>query len=115
MLTHYSHGKEADLEREVNENVSSFRRPLWIATDSNRAQIKSNLLSNVYLVNTFLDLIRKGKEKKIVFVSSPSGDLEFTRITGIPFVVGYSIAKAGMNMVMTKFATELAPEDIHHQ
>ena len=62
----------------------------------------------MYVINAFLELIRNGKEKKIVFVSSQCGDIEFTRITGLPTLVGYSIAKAGMNIIMTKFGIELA-------
>lgn len=41
-----------------------------------------------------------------------SGDVEFTRITNLPTMVGYSIAKGGMNMVIAKYATELAPDGI---
>jgi NAD(P)-dependent dehydrogenase (short-subunit alcohol dehydrogenase family) len=74
--------------------------------------MKNNLISNIYVINAFLDLIRQGKEKKIAFVTSNSGDLEFTRITGLPSLVGYSAAKAGMNMVMTKYGIELAGEGI---
>jgi NAD(P)-dependent dehydrogenase (short-subunit alcohol dehydrogenase family) len=70
------------------------------------------LISNIYVINAFLDLIRKGSEKKIAFVSSQSANVEFTRITGMATLVGYSIAKAGMNMVMTKFNVELAQEGI---
>jgi NAD(P)-dependent dehydrogenase (short-subunit alcohol dehydrogenase family) len=64
------------------------------------------------VINAFLGLIRNGAEKKIVYTSSNSGDLEFTRITNINAVVGYSAAKAGMNIIMTKFGGELAPEGI---
>jgi NAD(P)-dependent dehydrogenase (short-subunit alcohol dehydrogenase family) len=70
------------------------------------------LLSNIYVINSFLDLIRKGEEKKIAFVSSPSGDVEFTRVTGMANLLGYSVAKAGMNIVITKFGAELAQEGI---
>jgi NAD(P)-dependent dehydrogenase (short-subunit alcohol dehydrogenase family) len=75
-------------------------------------QIQSNLISNIYVVNSFLDLIRNGKEKKIIFVSSPSGDLEFTRVTASSNALGYSVSKAGMNIVTTKFGAELAPDGI---
>jgi NAD(P)-dependent dehydrogenase (short-subunit alcohol dehydrogenase family) len=75
-------------------------------------QIKTNLLSNFYVINAFLDLVRKGEEKKIAFISSPSGDVEFTRVTGMANLVGYSVAKAGMNIVITKFGTELAQDGI---
>jgi len=70
------------------------------------------VISNIYVINSFLDLVRNGKEKKIIFISSSSGDVEFTRVTGISTVLGYSVSKAGMNMVTTKFGTELAPEGI---
>lgn len=66
----------------------------------------------MYVINAFLDLIRRGNEKKIAFVSSQSGDVEFTRITGFSTVLGYSAAKAAMNLVIAKYAAELAPEGI---
>jgi len=88
------HGKEEALEKEITENI------------------KTNLISNIYVINSFLDLVRNGKEKKIIFISSQSGDVEFTRITGIPNVLGYSVSKAGMNIVTTKFGIELAQEGI---
>ncbi|RMZ75560.1 hypothetical protein DV737_g5233, partial [Chaetothyriales sp. CBS 132003] len=88
------HGEEEALEKEINENI------------------KANLISNIDVINAFLDLVRKGKEKKIIFISSPSGDVEFNRVTGISTVLGYSVSKAGMNVVMTKFGAELAQEGI---
>lgn len=47
-----------------------------------------------------------------MFVSSQSGDIEFTRITGMSTLLGYSVSKAGMNMITTKFGIELAQEGI---
>jgi len=88
------HGKEEALEKEIFENI------------------KTNLISNIYIINSFLDLVRNGKEKKIIFISSSSGDVEFTRITGISSVLGYSVSKAGMNVVTTKFGAELAKDGI---
>lgn len=87
-------GKEKALEKEINENI------------------KNNLFSNIYVINSFVDLVRNGKEKKIIFISSQCGDVEFTRITGLPTLLGYSISKAGMNMVTTKFGIELAQDGI---
>jgi NAD(P)-dependent dehydrogenase (short-subunit alcohol dehydrogenase family) len=77
-----------------------------------RIQIKTNLISNIYVINSFLHLVRNGNEKKIIFISSQSGDVEFTRVTGITSVLGYSVSKAGMNVVMTKFGAELAQDGI---
>jgi NAD(P)-dependent dehydrogenase (short-subunit alcohol dehydrogenase family) len=94
LLTLCSRGKEEALEKEINENI------------------KNNLISNIYVINSLLDLVRNGKEKKIVFISSQSCDVEFTRITGFATVMGYSVSKAGMNIVMTKYGAELAQDGI---
>lgn len=75
-------------------------------------QIKNNLLSNLYTMNSFLHLIRNGADKKMIFLSSQSGNLAFTRRTGFSTLLGYSVSKIGMNMAITKYATELAPEGI---
>ena len=66
------------------------------------------MISNIFVINSFLDLVRNGKEKKIILISSQSGDIEFTRITGFPNLLGYSAAKASMMLVMSKFGAELA-------
>lgn len=70
--------------------------------------MKVNLISNIYVINSFLDLVRNGKEKKIIYISSTCGDLEVTRIMGLSALIGYSISKTGMNIIMTKFGAELA-------
>jgi NAD(P)-dependent dehydrogenase (short-subunit alcohol dehydrogenase family) len=94
VLTQCSRGKEEALKKEINENV------------------QANLINNIFVVNAFLDLVRHGKEKKIIFISSPSGDIEFNRVTGVTNMLGYSVSKAGMNIVTTKFGAELAQEGI---
>ncbi|KAH7330059.1 hypothetical protein BKA65DRAFT_49551 [Rhexocercosporidium sp. MPI-PUGE-AT-0058] len=88
------HGKEEALEKEIIENV------------------KTNVISNIFVINSFLDLVRHGKEKKIICISSQSGDIEFTRLSGFPTLIGYSAAKAGMMVVTTKFGVELAQHGI---
>jgi NAD(P)-dependent dehydrogenase (short-subunit alcohol dehydrogenase family) len=115
LLTRCSHGKKEALDLEIGENVRT-PSPLFtsykIRLTVRCPQIKNNLISNIYVINSFLDLIRKGAEKKIIFISSQSGNLDFTRRTGFSTLLGYSVSKAGMNMAVTKFATQLAPEGI---
>lgn len=86
--------------------------PRAMTAKIDRTQIKTNVISNLYVVNAFLNLIRNGKEKKVAFITSPSGDVEFTRSTGLSTLLGYSVSKAGVNMIATKYAVELAPEGI---
>ena len=66
----------------------------------------------MYTINAFLPLIRNGKEKKIVFISSGIADIDVIRTAAIPFQVGYGVSKAGANVVMAKYAVELASEGI---
>ena len=50
--------------------------------------------------------------KKIVYITSGIGDVDFTLASEMPNFLGYSISKAGMNMMIAKYAAELAPEGI---
>jgi NAD(P)-dependent dehydrogenase (short-subunit alcohol dehydrogenase family) len=79
-----------------------------ITAKADRTQVKANVISNIFVINSFLDLVRNGKEKKIILISSQSGDIEFNRITGLPNVLGYSAAKAAMMVIITKYGAELA-------
>lgn len=63
-----------------------------------------------FAVNAFLPLLRHGKEKKIVYITSAVGDIEFTRTTEMPTMLGYCISKAAGNMLMAKYAVELKAE-----
>ncbi|RYP20386.1 hypothetical protein DL765_002844 [Monosporascus sp. GIB2] len=87
-------GKEQELKNEIDACMSV------------------NLLGAIYAINCFLPLIRNGEQKKIIYITSPSGDSKFTRQCGVTVTVGYSITKAGMNLVMSKYAAELGGEGI---
>ncbi len=67
------------------------------------------MISNIFVINAFLDLVRNGKEKKIVLISSQSADVEFTRLSSFSNLLGYSAAKASMMVIVTKYGAELAP------
>lgn len=66
----------------------------------------------MYTVNAFLPLIRQGKEKKIVYITSGIGDIELTRVCEIPNLLGYGVSKAAGNMLMAKYSVELKGEGI---
>lgn len=66
----------------------------------------------MYCINQFLPLIRGGEQKKIIYITSPEGDIGFTRQVGSASTLGYSMTKAGMMLVMAKYAAELGVEGI---
>ncbi|KAK6359502.1 hypothetical protein TWF696_000657 [Orbilia brochopaga] len=67
-------------------------------------------------INAFLPLIRAGKGKRIVALSSPSGDVDcvltMAKHGGGAHGVPYSAAKAAQNLLLASFAVELRAEGI---
>jgi NAD(P)-dependent dehydrogenase (short-subunit alcohol dehydrogenase family) len=72
----------------------------------------TGIFGTMWLTNAFLPLIEKGQEKKIVFITSGMADADVTLKAGVAYAVPYSVAKAGMNMLATKFAIELSSKNI---
>ncbi|KAG4258840.1 hypothetical protein FPRO04_13979 [Fusarium proliferatum] len=62
-----------------------------------------NVVANIHLFNLFIPLILRGKEKKVVTISTGLADLEFTNNFEHEFTPLYSISKAAMNMAVAKF------------
>ncbi|KAL4876533.1 NAD(P)-binding protein [Aspergillus karnatakaensis] len=84
--------------------------------EATRAAFEPSLLTAVYgglwTTNAFLPLIEKGAEKKIVHISTGMADINLIKNGGVPIAVAYSVAKAGMNVQVAKYAAELAPKGI---
>ncbi|KAL7941395.1 hypothetical protein V8C42DRAFT_355512 [Trichoderma barbatum] len=74
--------------------------------------LKVNALHLFHTVNALLPLIKRGTEKKIIYISSVSGDIEVTRISELSTAVGYSASKAAGAIDMTKYASELKSDGI---
>ncbi|RDH36880.1 NAD(P)-binding protein [Aspergillus welwitschiae] len=74
--------------------------------------LNTAIYGGLWATNAFLPLIEKGVQKKIVHISSGMADVELINKAGISNAVAYSIAKAGMNVVVAKYAAELAPKGI---
>ena len=66
----------------------------------------------LWTTNAFLPLIEKGSQKKIVHISTAMADLDLIKKSGVSYAVAYSVAKAGMNVQVAKYAAELAPKGI---
>jgi len=74
-------------------------------------EIRVNAIAPIHVVRTFLPLVRKGHEKKVVFVSSNLGSMEeagdYRELSN-----AYSMGKAALNMMARKWGTSLKPEGI---
>ena len=74
--------------------------------------LDTGVFGNLWLTNAMLPLIEAGQEKKIIHLSTGLADVDIGRSTGIAFSVAYSVAKAGTNIVVSKYAEELRPKGI---
>ncbi|GLI77790.1 hypothetical protein PoHVEF18_006084 [Penicillium ochrochloron] len=74
--------------------------------------LNTAIYGGIWATNAFLPLIEKGIQKKIVHISTAMADLDSINTTGISYAVAYSVAKAGMNVQVAKYAAELAPKGI---
>lgn len=70
------------------------------------------IYGGLWATNAFLPLIEKGTQKKIVHISTAMALPDFINKTGVSYAVAYSVAKAGMNVQVAKYAAELAPKGI---
>ncbi|KAJ6260331.1 hypothetical protein Dda_4556 [Drechslerella dactyloides] len=86
-----------------------------LEADTNES-MKTAVVGITLTINAFLPLIRAGKGKKIVGLSSPSGDIEcilkMAKHGGGVHGVPYSTGKAAQNLLLASFAVELMPEGI---
>ncbi|KAI9289833.1 NAD(P)-binding protein [Umbelopsis sp. AD052] len=78
--------------------------------DDLKGDFEVNAVSGVITTNAFLPLLRQGKAKKIILISSAIGDIQFTRTTGFAGIASYGAGKAALNFIAQKYAVELASE-----
>lgn len=74
--------------------------------------INVNVLGVMFSINAFLPLIREGKVKKIIVISTGLADLDAVLESKNPVFVVYSVSKAAVNMAVAKYANELEGEGI---
>ncbi|KAH8703869.1 hypothetical protein BGW36DRAFT_288702 [Talaromyces proteolyticus] len=74
--------------------------------------LDTSVFGAIMVTNAFLPLVRRGNEKKIVHISSGMAEIDLIKKTGISYGVAYSAGKAALNVIVAKYAAELAPESI---
>ncbi|KAF8521922.1 hypothetical protein BU17DRAFT_87481 [Hysterangium stoloniferum] len=71
---------------------------------------KVNVMGVIYSALSFLPLLRIGKTRKIIVISSQGGNPDFVYKAGLTGMSAYGTSKAGTNMVVAKLALELQGE-----
>ena len=68
------------------------------------ASMHANVAGVVFTVNAFIELVKKSAVKKVIVISSGMADPEVISTTGIAASVTYAVSKAGVNIVVAKYA-----------
>ncbi|KAK0710614.1 hypothetical protein B0H67DRAFT_494065 [Lasiosphaeris hirsuta] len=77
-----------------------------------KSSIDSSLFGAIWTTNAFLPLIENGRGKKIIHLTTGMADLLLIKGAGVAYTVDYSAGKGAMNVVVAKYAVELAPRGI---
>ena len=66
----------------------------------------------IHTINAFLPLVRAGRTKKIITISSAAADPAFVAGTGNSGAGPYTISKVGLNMAVLKYALKYKDEGV---
>jgi NAD(P)-dependent dehydrogenase (short-subunit alcohol dehydrogenase family) len=75
------------------------------------SSFRVNVVGVAHTINLFLPLLRAGKEKKIITISSGMADTELISRFGIPIAAPYSISKAATNALVAKYHAALGKSE----
>lgn len=70
------------------------------------------MVGNVHLFNLYMPLVHNGRAKKVIAISSGMSDIEFIRQFEIEPAAPYAVSKAGVNVVIAKFAARYAKDGV---
>ncbi|KAK5127942.1 hypothetical protein LTR85_005059 [Meristemomyces frigidus] len=72
---------------------------------------RANVVGIAHTINAFLPLIRKGKDKKVITLSTGMADLDLINDFSIGIAAPYSISKAGTNALVAKYNAALGKKE----
>lgn len=73
---------------------------------------QTNIVGNIHLFNLFLPLVRKGKDKKFIAITSGLADLDLTNKFELDNGSLYAASKAALNIIIAKFSAQYKDEGI---
>jgi NAD(P)-dependent dehydrogenase (short-subunit alcohol dehydrogenase family) len=65
--------------------------------------LEINLLGAIKTVHAFVPLIRNGKGKKVIAISSGMADIDLINATEVAFASPYAISKGALNVAIAKY------------
>jgi NAD(P)-dependent dehydrogenase (short-subunit alcohol dehydrogenase family) len=76
------------------------------------ADCKSNTVGTIFLFAHFMPLILQGSRKKVIYISSGMGDIDFVAKNDVQVSAPYAIGKSAANMVVAKFSADYAKQGV---
>lgn len=81
--------------------------------DAMNKSVDTNVMGAIYVTNAFLPLIERGKEKKIVHITTGHGETDVVIGSDFATHLPYGASKAMLNNVIAKYGVELQSKAIH--
>lgn len=98
----------------IDEN-SAFKTllddDLAVLEEDLTSSFRANVVGVANTVNLFLPLIRAGKEKKIITISTGMADIDLVNRFSVPIAAPYSISKAATNALVAKYNAALGKSE----
>ncbi|KAK0436432.1 hypothetical protein EV421DRAFT_1124523 [Armillaria borealis] len=94
----------------INAAMGAPGRLLSTSTDTLAEYLSTNVVGPHRVVSAFLPALRRGKDKKIVFISSLAGSLHTQIGNSFGLMGPYTVTKAGCNMLAVQYHNELEKE-----
>jgi NAD(P)-dependent dehydrogenase (short-subunit alcohol dehydrogenase family) len=98
----------------INERSAYLTLPeddLTLLEEDLLSSFRANVVGVANTINTFLPLLRAGKEKKIITISSGMADIELINRFSVPIAAPYSISKAATNALVAKYNAALGKSE----
>ncbi|KAI4860586.1 NAD(P)-binding protein [Hypoxylon rubiginosum] len=74
--------------------------------------LKTNVIGNIHLINLFVPLIKKGKAKKVISITSGHADIDLVNNYDVDVTGPYALGKAALNLAIAKYSAEYKKEGI---
>ncbi|PCH34575.1 NAD(P)-binding protein [Wolfiporia cocos MD-104 SS10] len=95
--------------RHMFHNILEYEDEASLLSDFN-ANWHTNVIGPILTTNAFLPLLRAGRTKKILTLSTGIADPELVRASGYAGQCAYSVSKCALEMVNLKFSLALKDE-----
>lgn len=101
-----------DIALLILTSVGNSESDVKTMTGDIQTSVDINVVGTLQTVYAFLPLIRRGRSKKIIAISSGMGDLDFINEAHLANAAPYSLSKAALSAMFAKLGVAYEDEGI---